>query len=89
MSTKVGNAIQVVRTHHGRDAGRAGRVCAVVPTAEGFNLLIIKWDSGRFGLLEPGYDQWINLGNPPTKDMSTDIDATYIQEAVLGQRRRR
>ena len=89
MSTNVGNAIQVVRTHDGRDAARVGRVCAKVPTTEGFNLLIIKWDSGRYGLLEPGYDQWINLGNHPTKDFSTDIDATYIQEAILGQRRRR
>ena len=71
--TKIGHTIQVIRSHDGRHAGYRGKVRLIIEI-DGMKLFIVQWENtGRFGILEPGYSQWMNLGKgPPAKDMSKD-----------------
>ena len=89
--TEVGSMIQVVRSHDGRYGGYRGKVREILEI-EGMKLFVVQWENtGRFGVVEPGFSTWINLGKgPPAKDLSKDAEGgNYSEQALLGQRRRR
>ena len=89
MSTEVGDRIQAVRVG-GVPHGTKGTVERIYPSLGGGDIRV-RWDTGKVGMMVPGFAEWINLGNPPPKDMSADANhsGNYGQEALLGQRRRR
>ena len=89
MSTKVGDRVQAIRVG-GVPHGTKGTAVKVDDDIfDGY--IRVRWDTGKAGMMAPGFAEWINLGNPPPKDMSVDADhsGNYNQEALLGQRRRR